>query len=208
MGSDLSVCDAARVSFNKKWINYSFEENKALINYLAKHNHWSPFSHNSIQLRVSAPIFVARQLAKHQVGLSWNEVSRRYVNFTPEVWIPDTLRKAAKNIKQGSSTSLVENHDEILNNMQQVMKASVSCYNQMIESGVCPEQARAVLPQSMYTEWIWTGSLYAFFRVYSLRSDPSSQKETQIIADEIKKICKSIFPWSWEALENSIERST
>lgn len=206
MGNDLSVCNAARVSFNKNASLYTEEENKSLINYLAKHGHWSPFAHTSVQLRISAPIFVARQLAKHQVGLSWNEVSRRYVDYVPDVWLPETLRRQALNKKQGSLNQAIDNHDTVLNTMELSLRYSVKCYEDLLKAGVCPEQARAVLPQAMYTEWIWTGSLYAFFRVYSLRSDPSSQKETQDIAEMIKSCCEKVFPVSWEALEKTLER--
>jgi len=199
MGSDDSVVNAARVSFDKSANNYSPEANKKLINYLAKHKHWSPFAHTCLSFRIKAPIFVARQLAKHQVGLAWNEVSRRYVSVEPEVWRPDGLRQAAENVKQGSSDSYVENDRSIID-FNYVMGVAVRTYEQLLRDGVCPEQARALLPQGMMTEWIWTGSLYAFYRVVSQRLKPEAQKETQEIAHKIDLACYSKFPISWQAL--------
>jgi thymidylate synthase (FAD) len=199
MGSDDSVVNAARVSFDKSANNYSPEANKKLINYLAKHKHWSPFAHTCLSFRIKAPIFVARQLAKHQVGLAWNEVSRRYVSVEPEVWRPDGLRQAAENVKQGSSDSYVENDRSIID-FNYVMGVAVRTYEQLLRDGVCPEQARAILPQGMMTEWIWTGSLYAFYRVVSQRLKPEAQKETQEIAHKIDLACYSKFPISWQAL--------
>ena len=175
MGSDLSVVNAARVSFDKEswWdedelFDYVLKPADArLIGYLASHGHWSPFAHTSISMRWKAPIFVARQLVKHQVGLTWNEVSRRYVKTEPELWWPEKWRKAAENVKQGSSD---EEYKEgmwcaVLEDSKLWSKKAVEDYSKLIEQGMCPEQARMFLPQHVLTEWIWTGSLYAWVRM-------------------------------------------
>jgi thymidylate synthase (FAD) len=200
MGSDDQVCDAARVSMNKSADLFTVGQNERLINYLAKHNHWSPFSHCTVKMRFVAPIFVARQLAKHQVGFSWNEVSRRYVKDPPRYWEPDFLRSSAESVKQGSSDTANWNSAFWLAKMQGVHHSLDIMYKQMIDDGVCPEQARAILPQSTMTEWIWTGSLYAWSRMYKLRIDPHTQKETQEYARLVGKICQRYFPLSWSAL--------
>ncbi len=184
MGDDLTVVDAARVSFDKEseWdhhpenpdtnygLPYLKDADVKLINYLAKHNHWSPFAHTSVQLRVKAPIFVARQLVKHQVGGVWNEVSRRYVDSEPEFWFPEVWRgRPEGSIKQGSS-GVVKNvrfHDangsgveyQVGPTVQNFITHSLGIYEDLLDGGVAPEQARMVLPQNMQTEWIWTGSL-------------------------------------------------
>lgn len=199
MGNDDSVVNAARVSFHKTADNYAPEQNVRLIQYLAKHKHWSPFAHTCLSFRIRAPIFVARQLAKHQVGLVWNEISRRYVTLDTSVWKPSMLRKAAESVKQGSSSQAVEN-ERCLIDLHYAMGVAVRTYEQLVASGVCPEQARAVLPQGTLTEWIWTGSLYAFFRVVQQRTAPEAQRETAEIAKEIAKECSSKFPESWKAL--------
>ena len=207
MGSDLSVVNAARVAFSKtsEWDSipeggkiegFLSHPDEKLINYLAKHNHWSPFGHASMQIHVKAPVFVARQLVKHQVGLVWNEVSRRYVDNEPEFYEPTEWRLAAVNKKQGSSNETVE-YD--VNSAYELCKET---YNNMLEAGIAPEMARMVLPQSMYTEWYWSGTLMAFARVCNLRCKPDTQLETQMIANEIDKIGKELFPYSWEALRN------
>lgn len=215
MGDDLTTVNAARVSFHKEseWIegdevqmpNHWFcvpevsDKDRKLINYLARHKHWTPFSHNQLTVRVKAPIFVARQLFKHKVGLTENEVSRRYVSDDPEFWHPEAWRKKADNKKQGSG----EEHPEqeyYHEYMQRVIDFCSNAYEDMIKSGVCPEQARAVLPQAMYTEFFWTGSLSAFARVYALRTEKHAQAETGEIAKQIGGICAKIWPVSWEAL--------
>lgn len=210
MGSDLSVVNAARVSFHKESsLDFStsgdpdlgalYEKDKKLISYLAKHGHWSPFAHNSISLRIKAPIFVARQLVKHQVGLVWNEVSRRYVDDGPEFYFPEVWRGKPENAKQGSSHTQVEVQTHAL---IQDLSHVLAWYEGMIESGVAPEQARMVLPQSMMTTWIWTGSLMAFARVCKQRLDPHAQQETQEVAQMIQEIIEPLFPVSWKALMN------
>lgn len=202
MGSDDGVANAARVSFAKDASNFTDEQNDKLIKYLAKHNHWSPFAHTSLQFRIKAPIFVARQLGKHQVGLVWNEVSRRYVDFEPEFYMPPTLRLKADNVKQGSSDQILDLADWRYMEAELVVRDSAFLYNQLLNAGVCAEQARMFLPQNMMTEWIWTGSLMAFARVCKLRLDSHTQKETRDVAELIEKEIKEcgLFNVSWEAL--------
>ena len=203
MGSDLSVVNAARVSFDKQsmW-DFDFqglhERDAKLIRYLAKHNHWTPFGHCFASFRVKAPIFVARQLGKHQVGLVWNEVSRRYVDSEPEFYVPPEWRKRAENVKQGSSDESAGDHME--DTVNDFIAEALELYENLIADDVCPEQARMVLPQSMLTEWVWSGSLAAFARVCKLRLDPHTQKETRDIAEMIDVEMRRLFPVSWEAL--------
>lgn len=206
MGSDLSVVNAARVSFAKE-SDELIDKDEKLIAYLAKHGHWTPFAHAFLSFRIKSPIFVARQLVKHQVGLAWNEVSRRYVDDEPEFYFPDVWRKRAENVKQGSS-------DEEVSDILQIHGAPISVYgaartasqvaldmyNGMLYIGVAPEQARMVLPQNTMTEWIWSGSLAAFARVCKLRLDPHAQKETQEIAQKINDLVPKSFEHSWKAL--------
>jgi thymidylate synthase (FAD) len=205
MGSDLSVVNAARVSYNKEseWMEIPFggktpglleERDEKLIRYLAKHNHWSPFGHTSLQIRVKAPIFVARQLVKHQVGLVWNEVSRRYVDDEVEFYIPDTWRSRPENSKQGSGEEI------IIYNIESTLQFVKQTYENLLKANVAPEMARMVLPQNMYTEWYWTGSVMAFARVCNLRCKPDTQWETQQIANQILDILKQEFPTSTEYL--------
>ena len=189
MGSDLTVVNSARVSFNKHKQEFGDNDEK-LIAYLAKHNHWSPFSHCSLQFRIKAPIFVARQLVKHQVGLAWNEVSRGYVDDKPEFYIPFLWRERAENKKQGSAESEVE-YD-----ITDFVKSAKSLYSDMLESNIAPEMARMVLPQNMMTEWYWSGSLYAFTRVCNLRNKDDSQEETRMITQPMAKHLKDHFPIS------------
>lgn len=239
MGTDLSVVNAARVSFAKgsEWekISVSCEEvdkymeagwrvretfytpysgadlirlserDTKLINYLARHKHWTPFAHTAITVHVKAPLFVARQLGKHQVGMVWNEVSRRYVTEKPEFYVPDIWRKAADNVKQGSSDEPVEWHGGMSSNLPAVlMEQSVTIYNRMVnEEGICPELARMVLPQATYTEWVWTGNLVSFANMWKLRTDSHTQRETQEVARQIGDLISPLFPVSWKALTNA-----
>lgn len=221
LGSDLDVVNAARVSFDKEseWesealcptdpvtggkllpYNRLKEQDAKLIDYLAKHKHWSPFSHCYVKFRIKAPIFVARQLQKHTVGLAWNEVSRRYVDSEPEFYFPDFWRSKADNIKQGSS---LEHNDAYEDNMGFGPEFYVAMlrdeYMRLISCDVCPEQARMILPQNTITEWIWSGSLAAFARVVKLRTDPHSQYETSLVAHGIKYNLDNLFPVSTKAL--------
>ena len=203
MGTDLSVVNAARVSFAKESDEFSDKDAK-LINYLAKHNHWSPFGHASIQLHIKAPVFVARQLVKHQVGLVWNEVSRRYVDDEVEFYEPEDWRGAPQNSKQGSSSEKIDINPSkmMVDDYEQVLSSAKWAYEELLRKGVCPEQARMVLPQSMMTEWYWSGTLMAFARVCNLRCKPDTQLETQVVANQIDEIGEECFPVSWKALRD------
>jgi len=199
MGSDLTVVNAARVSFNKNHEKMTSGDEK-LIAYLARHGHWTPFGHPQLQFRISAPIFVARQLVKHQVGLVWNEVSRRYVDFTPTFYITTEWRNRSEDRKQGSGESFIQLSVDELATLHYIRQASSKLYDNLIEKGVAPEQARMILPQSMYTEWYWTGSLFAFARVCKLRMSPDAQEETRYIAEQISKCIAPKYPISWKYL--------
>ena len=194
MGSDLSIVNAARVSFAKVHKKFDEKSDTKLINYLAKHNHWSPFGHASMQFHIKAPVFVARQLVKHQVGLTWNEVSRRYVDTEVEFYEPTEWRLAAENKKQGSLEETVNY------NISPAHQFAKQCYENMLNLGIAPEMARMVLPQSLYTEWYWSGTLYAFARVCNLRCKPDAQKETQNVGWGIDKPARKLFPAAWRAL--------
>jgi thymidylate synthase (FAD) len=247
MGSDLTVVNAARVSFDKRssyekktfederkadtfarkvngYIDYDYvysdrwfggypvyylsEKDQKLIQYLARHGHWTPFGHVQASFQIKAPIFVARQLGKHQVGLVWNEVSRRYVDSEPEFFASETWRKRAENVKQGSSDEAVDpvlrvrmHGDQTVNQAyDRLLEHAKSLYQEFLDHGVCPEQARMLLPQSMMTEWHWTGSLAAFARVCKLRLDPHTQEETFLVAKIISDELGDRFPVSWKAL--------
>ena len=196
MGSDLSIVNAARVSFAKVHEEFDEKSDTRLINYLAKHNHWSPFGHASMQFHIKAPVFVARQLVKHQIGLTWNEVSRRYVDTEVEFYEPTEWRLAAENKKQGSSEETVKY------NLAPAHRFAKQCYENMLNMGIAPEMARMVLPQSMMTEWYWSGTLYAFARVCNLRCKPDAQKETQNVGWDIDRYARKLFPASWRALRD------
>ena len=213
MGTDLSVVNAARVSFNKKsmWGHnvpsqgiYELKEgDKKLIRYLAKHGHWTPFGHATLSFHIKAPIFVARQLVKHQVGLVWNEVSRRYVEDAPEYWKPETWRSKPVDKKQGSGDESVEwlgREERVGAAVSKACDLAVETYQRMLEANIAPEQARMVLPQNTYTEWYWTGSLFAFSRVCNLRCKGDTQEETRDVAWKIYDLAKEKFPVSWESL--------
>ena len=204
MGTDQTVVDSARVSFAKKAENYTEDQNEKLIGYLARHNHWTPFGHAQATFHIEAPVFVARQLVKHQVGLVWNEVSRRYVDDTPRFFSPPSWRPRAPDKKQGS-----DKHD-MIPDMRQAWKIYESAihnisktYGILLEMGIAPEQARMVLPQSMMTEWYWTGSLAAWSRVCRLRISDDAQAETEKVAQDISREMKHLFPISWAALEKN-----
>jgi thymidylate synthase (FAD) len=199
-GGDLSVVNSARVSFNKE-VKEMTGADERLIQYLAKHRHDTPFRHNFIQLRCEVPLFLARQLNKHQAGLTWNEESRRYVDDTPAFYQPKGWRKRPdKSIKQGSgghhpfSPKWGRIHEE------HVQKA-VELYRSMLEDGIAPEMARMVLPQSMMVNFIWSGNLLAFFHVYTLRAGEGAQEEAKVFAKLLKQAIEPEFPESWRALE-------
>lgn len=224
MGSDLSVVNAARVSFNKKseplkweWLEIEDrsgellavldERDTKLIKYLAKHNHISPFGHAFASFHVKAPIFVARQLVKHKF-LRWNEVSRRYVDDKPEFYVPDVWRGRSADKKQGSDGVVdlkawsfeVADHPYYNLHDNGLYSATLGVYRGLLNQGVAPEQARMVLPQSTMTEWYWSGSLDAFASMCRLRCAPDTQYESRIVADKISEIMSDLFPVSWDAL--------
>jgi thymidylate synthase (FAD) len=215
MGSDLSVVNAARVSFGKKssavewgWIDIEDrsgelvailnEQDTKLIHYLAKHKHMSPFGHAFASFHTKAPVFVARQLVKHKF-LRWNEISRRYVDDEPEFYVPEVWRGRSKDKKQGSDGKNSESNTWS-NTSEWLNFEAGRAYKRMIESGVAPEQARMVLPQSTMTEWYWSGSLDAFADMCRLRCKDDTQYETRLVADQISVIMKDLFPVSWDAL--------
>ena len=199
MGSDLTVANAARVSFAKHKEELD-EGDEKLIKFLAVHGHWSPFSHVFMQFKIDAPIFVARQLQKHQVGLAWNEVSRRYVDSEPEFYSPIEWRRRATDKKQGSMSEPVPSQKVVTSIKKEYDTVALDCYNRLLKLKVCPEQARMLLPQSMMTSWYWSGSVYAFSRVCNLRLKEDAQAETREVAQSISNHCAIEFPISWKNL--------
>lgn len=211
MGSDLTVANAARVSFDKETLfEWDHEElclklsdaDARLVKYLARHDHWSPFAHTSVQFRVKAPIFVARQLVKHQVGGVWNEVSRRYVDSEPEFYIPAEWRgRPDGSVKQGSGEPVSY---QLL--VEAVVKKTtadaLATYNALLSGGIAPEMARMVLPQNTMTEWYWTGSLMFWARVCRQRLDAHAQAETRQVALLVSQHMQKLFPVSWDVLMN------
>ena len=194
MGSDLTVVNAARVSFGKKQESFDAEKDSRLIRYLARYRHTSPFGHCFASFHVRAPVFVARQLVKHKF-LRWNEISRRYVDEEPAFYSPDEWRGRSADKKQGSEGTVQSNANLIYHNTK-----TLNVYRQLLDEGVCPEQARMVLPQSMMTEWYWSGSLDAFADMCHLRCKPDTQAETRVVAEKIEDLMINRFPVSWEAL--------
>ena len=230
MGNDMTVVNAARVSFAKEstWDDYNSEteqyvlkdKDRKLVHYLAEHGHYSPFGHCFASFHIKAPVFVARQLVKHKF-LRWNEISRRYVDDEPEFYLPDNWRENADDKKQGSGTGFV---DELLfddteeypddkshladyweHSTSDYVKAhvysgSLAIYNELLKNNVCPEQARMVLPQSMMTEWYWSGSLDAFADMCNLRRKEDAQYESRLVANSISMDMGWLYPVSWKAL--------
>ena len=204
MGNDISVVNAARVSFGKKsklecidMVKGKYVLNKKdakLINYLAKYKHKSPFNHSFVTFHVKAPIFVARQLVKHEY-MPWNEISRRYVDDPPDFFKPDYWRGRAENVKQGSAGEVKSNA-----NVAYQYHKMEGLYKQLLDEGVCPEQARMILPQSMMTEWYWSGTLYAFAKMCQLRCAKDTQQESREVAMQVSEYMEKLFPASWEAL--------
>lgn len=233
MGDDLAVVNSARVSFAKEseWEEVWREEDGGyfdgilsnkdakLIHYLAKHHHWTPFSHCYAKFRIKAPLFVRSQLFKHKVGLTENEVSRRYVDSEPEFYVPDVWRKRAEDKKQGSSDEAVDLESfnqygdfpykgsfgecSLGSLLDQLRIETLEAYRALLKAGVAPEQARSILPTSTYTEWIWSGSIAAFARVYQQRTSEHAQHETRTIAYAIGNELRDLFPVSWKALTNA-----
>jgi thymidylate synthase (FAD) len=225
MGSDLTVCNAARVSFNKEseWgldfdaierlkscpynkddVRVLKEKDEKLIRYLAKHNHWTPFAHPQITLRIKAPVSIRTQFFKHKQGFVENEISRRYVSYEPEFYSPTWRGKPTDGAKQGSEDFVTEEtrtnlYDAIY---RESCETALHVYNTLIEKGIAPEQARFVLPQGMYTEWYWTGSLAAYARFYKQRKDDHAQWEIREYANAVGKIIEPYFPVSWKHLTN------
>ena len=199
MGSDLSTVNAARVSFGKAKAEFD-EADAKLVKYLTDHRHMTPFRHNQVQLRCKVPIFLARQLGKHQAGLSWNEVSRRYVDSEPEFYIPEEWRaRPTGSVKQGSGEAH-QDSEHWARSYQVAVQSAVWEYQDMIDGGIAPEMARMVLPQSMLTEWVWSGNLLAFAHVYRERIDPHAQQEAQEFARALDAVIRPLFPVTWEAL--------
>lgn len=208
MGDDLRVANVARVSFGK-WKEEIDEKDVKLINYLAAHEHNSPFRHVQISVRCKAPVFLARQLVKHCVGLSWNEISRRYVDTGFEFYQPKEWRSRPEgSVKQGSGSTTIQEekmwvefdgHYNLFG-PDEVVELSLKVYNQMIEAGVAPEMARMILPQSMMVDWVWTGSLEAFYNVHRLRSGEGAQEEAKDFSEQLKQVIEPIFPYCWTAL--------
>lgn len=204
MGDDLRVANAARVSMGK-WKDEFTTGDERLVGYLARHNHWTPFGHCIVSLREKVPIFVARQRFKHTVGFVYNEVSRRYVDAPPTFYRPTEWRGRAENVKQGSGDRLSNDsvHKWVSSAYEQYIKRCALAYEDFLDTGIAPEQARMVLPQSMMTEYIVTGSLYAWARAYHLRSDSHAQKEIRDLASLWNDIIQPLFPTSWKELTNA-----
>lgn len=224
-GSDLTTVNAARVSFGKKsyaegWDCIDIEDRSGdlvavlsdkdikLIKYLAKHKHYSPFGHAFASFHVKAPIFVARQLVKHKF-LRWNEISRRYVEDEPEFYVPEVWRGKAQDKKQGSdgvvSDEGLYSFDSLSDAVSSFAGEDVALYQALLERGVAPEQARMVLPQSVFTEWYWSGSLDSFANMCNLRCADDTQYETRFVANQISEIMSGLFPVSWKALRENAE---
>ena len=224
MGNDLTVVNAARVSFNKEsewaydeeamkriqgsnWqadrLRDEFktlsESDKKLIMYLAKHKHWTPFAHPQITLRIKAPVSIRTQFFKHKQGFVENEISRRYVSYDPEFYLPQWRGQPKNGAKQGSD-DFIALPAKSIRAYSEALDASLDAYHKLIDSGVAPEQARFILPQAMYTEWYWTGSLAAYARFYSQRADDHAQWEIREYARVIGDIIQPLFPFSWKAL--------
>jgi len=204
-GDDLTVVNAARVSFSKE-SKELIEADKKLINYLAKHNHVSPFFHPQVRLRIKMPIFVAREWYRHTVGFARNEVSRRYVDSVPECYLPElnSIRARDPRLKQGSKSTPTDNAELARQCMQDLTESAVETYNSLLAADVAPEVARMILPQSMHTEFIETASLYAYARLCKLRLSPDAQHEIRLYAEELSKLLETQFPISWSALNVAI----
>lgn len=200
MGNDLSVDRAARVSFASENEARPPEKTERLIKYLAKHNHWTPFAHTAITLRMTAPVPIRTQCFKHKQGFVENEESRRYVCYVPDVFLP-VWREQSDNKKQGSGDEFMPNCQSNLDAMyRNQVRNAIATYEAFIAKGVCEEQARFVLPQGCFVNWYWTGSLSAYARFYKQRTDPHAQKEIQDLAKQVGEVIEPLFPLSWKAL--------
>lgn len=173
-----------------------------LYNAIAnRKKHWTPFAQTAIKIRCKAPIPLRTQAFKHKIGFVENEESRRYITTEPEIYLPDFKAKPEGSIKQGSGAVHPFNKD-IQYAYQSVCDTALNAYNRMLEMGVCPEQARLVLPQGAVVNWVWTGSLYAYFNYVSTRLDAHAQSDAYPMAHDIAKICQEHFPMAWSALIN------
>lgn len=204
MGSDLTPVNAARVSMGKQKEQFD-ETDEKLLGYLARENHWTPYSHAVVQFHVKCPIFVERQIFKHQVGFSYNSVSGRYVEFKDGDYHKfPTFRKGSSSIKQGSLSEGVSDGESAQEEYEQAMLSAFDTYHRLLNLGVCREQARAVLPLSLHTEFIVTGSLYAWARMYGLRSKSDAQREIQEYAKQVDKLIEPLYPVAWCKLTRSV----
>ena len=197
-GDDLTVVNAARVSYNKE-VTVMEPKDAKLIKFLAEHNHVTPFFHPQIRLRLKMPIFVAREWYRHQIGFARNEVSRRYVDYKAEMYLPDARERDAK-LKQGSKASTITDNSMAKTLIDNINQKAEETYEQLLAMNVAPEVARTVLPQGMYTEFIETGSLAAYARLCGLRLDPSAQWEIRQYAAAVSELLQEKFPVSWPAL--------
>lgn len=210
MGSDRTVVNAARVSFGVSLEEDQtlMEKDEKLISYLAKHDHWTPFAHCMLTFYIRAPIAIRTQFFKHKVGFTENEISRRYTTKPPKIYLPAFREKPEGSIKQGSGKMLEGDKAKMAEDLYDASVALArDTYNSLILAGVCPEQARFVLPQATYTEWYWTGSLAAYARFYKLRTADHAQSEIKYYAKYIGNIIQPLFPVSWDALVNSTSSS-
>jgi len=198
-GDDLTVVNAARVSFHKESTTLSKQDEK-LIHYLADHHHTSPFFHPQVRMRIKMPIFVAREWFRHQIGFARNEVSRRYVNDSPVCYVPENVRARDIKLKQGSKAESVEDNAMAKIMIEDLNHLACERYQELLDIGVAPEVARTILPQGMYTEFIETASLCAYARLCGLRLDPGAQWEIRQYADAVKVLLHEKFPVSWAAL--------
>ena len=202
MGSDVNIVNAARVSFAKEVKEFNLDTDGRLLNYLAKHNHWSPFAHTCISVRCKVPLFIARQLVKHQVGGNWNEESRRYINSEPEFWVPTVWHEKPVSAKQGSA-GVHLNSESITNAVWVHTDECLKLYTRLLKDNVAPEEARMVLPLNTMTNFIWTGSMLFFRRVIEQREDAHAQLAAQEFAAKLKEVVKPIYKHGYIALETA-----
>jgi thymidylate synthase (FAD) len=199
-GNDLTVVNAARVSFHKE-VDKMSPGDERLVNYLADHNHVTPFFHPQARFRIKMPIFVAREWYRHQIGFARNEVSRRYVDTEPEMYLPTCVRERDVKLKQGSKATEVPLNDQAHSIIKETNELTNQAYKKLLLLNVAPEVARTILPQGMYTEFIETGSLAAYSRLCALRLDPSAQWEIRQYAAAVSSLMEEAFPVSWKALQ-------
>jgi len=202
-GDDLTVVNAARVSFNKEATEITHKDEK-LIKYLAEHNHVTPFFHPQVRMRIKMPIFVAREWFRHQIGFARNEVSRRYVDTEPDCYLPEvsSIRERDPNLKQGSKSTPADNAEYAKECIFELTHSAIDTYNALLAAKVAPEVARMILPQSMHTEFIETASLYAYARLCKLRLSPDAQHEIRLYAEALSNLLEKEFPVSWSALNS------